>query len=111
MARVRLLIGVIVLLALASTPALAQPKTDVITLANGDRITGEIVRLSRGRLELKTDDAGTIYIEWDNVARVQSIHQFEVETSNRQRLYGALTTPALAPPPLSDLHRPLPCFA
>ena len=48
---------------------------------------------SRGRLELKTDDAGTIYFEWDIIIRIQSVHQFEVETANRQRLYGALATP------------------
>ena len=93
MARLRTFVGVIMLIALACTPAYAQPKTDVVTITNGDRITGEIVRLSRGRLELKTDDIGTIYIEWDNVVRIQSIHLFEIETSNRQRLYGTLSTP------------------
>ena len=45
----------------------AQGRTDVVTLANGDRITGEIVRLERGRLEFKTDDAGTLYLEWDKL--------------------------------------------
>jgi len=29
----------------------AQGRTDVVTLANGDRITREIVRVERGRLE------------------------------------------------------------
>ena len=46
----------------------AQGRTDVVTLANGDRITGEVVRLDRGRLEFKTDDAGTLYLEWDKLA-------------------------------------------
>ena len=46
----------------------ARPgRTDVVTLANGDRITGEVVRLERGRLEFKTDDAGTLYLEWDKL--------------------------------------------
>ena len=95
MARVRSLIAGLVLIVLTAAPAWAQPKTDVITLTNGDRITGEITRLSRGRLELKTDDAGTLYIEWDIVVRLQATtRQFEVETTNRQRLYGALTTPS-----------------
>ena len=44
-----------------------QGRTDVVTLANGDRITGEVVRLERGRLEFKTDDAGTLYLEWDKL--------------------------------------------
>ena len=46
----------------------AQGRTDVVTLPNGDRITGEIKRLERGRLEFKTDDAGTLYLEWDKIA-------------------------------------------
>ena len=33
-----------------SLPAWAQRRTDVVTLANGDRITGEIAELDRGRL-------------------------------------------------------------
>ena len=73
-----------------AAPAWAQPKTDVITLSNGDRITGEIVSLSRGRLELKTDDAGTIDIEWDNIARVETPRQFEVATSSGRRILGTL---------------------
>lgn len=73
-----------------AAPAWAQPKTDVVTLSNGDRITGEIASLSRGRLELKTDDAGTIDIEWDNIARVEATRQFEIGTSDGRRLLGSL---------------------
>jgi len=59
------------LLLLATSSALdAQGKTDVVTLANGDRITGEVKRLDRGRLEFSTDDAGTLYLEWDKLASV-----------------------------------------
>jgi hypothetical protein len=38
----------ITLLVTVSAPATAQGRTDVVTLANGDRITGEVVRLERG---------------------------------------------------------------
>jgi hypothetical protein len=62
----------------------------VVRLANGDRVTGEIVDLERGRLELKTDDAGTIEFEWDNIASVESTRQFEIETSDGRRMLGAL---------------------
>jgi hypothetical protein len=48
-------------------PLHAQPRTDVVTLANGDRITGEVKRLDRGQVEFKTDDGGTIYFEWSAV--------------------------------------------
>ena len=64
--------GVILAILVMSGHAAAQGRTDVVTLPNGDRITGEVVRLDRGRLEFKTDDAGTLYLEWDKVATVQA---------------------------------------
>jgi hypothetical protein len=74
---------------LMSANAYAQ-KTDIITLANGDRITGEITSLARGRLELKTDDIGTIAIEWDNIVHISSPRLFEVETTDGRRLLGTV---------------------
>ena len=53
-----------------------------MTLANGDRITGEIVRLERGRLEFKTDDAGTLYLEWDKLSSLVATRQVEVLTTD-----------------------------
>jgi hypothetical protein len=72
------------------TEAAAQGRTDVVSLANGDRITGEIVRLDRGRLEFKTDDAGTLYLEWDNLVSVVSTRLFEVMTSDGSTFLGSL---------------------
>ena len=72
-----------------SVPAYAQ-KTDIITLANGDRITGEIKGLDKGRLELSTDDMGTINIEWDNIVQISSPRVFEVETTDGRRLLGTI---------------------
>jgi hypothetical protein len=68
----------------------AQPRTDVVILANGDRITGEVIRLERGRLEFKTDEAGTLYLEWDNISRLQAARFFEVGTSDGRRFLGSL---------------------
>ena len=51
----------IMMVVVLDTPAHAHPKTDIVALANGDRITGEVSTLNRGRLEFKTDDEGTIY--------------------------------------------------
>ena len=78
-----------VFVVLIAVPVYAQ-KTDIITLANGDRITGEITSLSRGRLELKTDDVGTIAIEWDNIVHISSPRLFEVETTDGRRLLGTI---------------------
>jgi hypothetical protein len=74
---------------LAGSPAYAQ-KTDVVTLANGDRITGEITSLERGRLEFKTDDAGTLYLEWDKLASVVTKRIVEVLLTDGRRFVGSL---------------------
>jgi hypothetical protein len=73
----------------AAAPARAQ-RTDVVVLGNGDRITGEIKRLESGRLVYKTDDIGTINIEWLKVAELTSTSVFEVETSEASRFVGHL---------------------
>ena len=70
--------------------AYAQGKTDVVTLRNGDHITGEIKRLERGRLEFSTDDAGTLYLEWDKLSSVVVTRQVEVLTTDGRRFLGSL---------------------
>ena len=51
-ARVGWCLTVVLLPALAFVAPLgAQGRTDVVTLGNGDRITGEVKNLERGRLE------------------------------------------------------------
>jgi hypothetical protein len=75
---------------LVDTVLVAQGRTDVVFLANGDRITGEIVRLDRGRLELETDDAGTLYLEWDNLASLVSTRLIEVTTTDGRTFLGSL---------------------
>jgi hypothetical protein len=85
--------GAFVALVLALCPGVtlhAQPKTDVVTLANGDRITGEVKRLDRGRLEFSTDDAGTLYLEWDKLVSVVAARIVEVVTSDGRRFLGSL---------------------
>ena len=76
------------------TPLHAQPKTDIVILANGDRITGEIKRLERGRLEFSTDDAGTLFLEWDKLVSVIAPRLVEVVTGDGRRFLGALGSAA-----------------
>ena len=70
--------------------AFAQGRTDVVTLANGDRITGEIVHLDRGILEFKTDDAGTLYLEWDKLVSLVTTRLVEVTTTDGRTFLGSL---------------------
>jgi Protein of unknown function, DUF481 len=75
---------------LHSTTAYGQGRTDVVMLANGDRITGEVVSLERGRLVFKTNDAGTLYLEWDKLISVVATRIVEVVTSDGRRFLGSL---------------------
>ncbi len=76
-------------LVLAALPAFAA-KTDVVVLKNGDHLTGEVEQLERGRLQLKTDDLGTVQIEWDKVASVAASAPFDVDDMQGNRYLGSL---------------------
>lgn len=82
------------LLAVVSTllpgVAVTAPKTDVIVFQNGDRLTGEIKGMEKGKLELSTDSAGTVYIEWDKVATVATRQYLHVETGSGARYFGSV---------------------
>ena len=83
-------------LLLAAARAGAHPKTDVITLYNGDRITGEIKQLLGGRLSLGTNSMGTVGIEWKDIASVDSKYNYEVRLTSGERVFGSLA-PAAVP--------------
>jgi hypothetical protein len=72
--------------------AFAAAKTDVVTLKNGDRLTCEVKELARGQLKLSTDDIGTIYVEWDKVASVQTAGVYQVTTTSGALFVGTLAS-------------------
>jgi len=80
-------------LSLLAPPAAAREKTDVIVLDNGDRITGEIASMTRGKVDFKTDDIGRIAVEWLQVAQVTSDHVYDVELSSGATYLGPLLPP------------------
>jgi hypothetical protein len=84
------------LCALPGAAATAAPKVDVVVLRNGSRIVGEIRSMTKSRLELKTDDMGTLQIEWDNIAQSTAPEYFEVEHMNGGLSFGALKPAATA---------------
>lgn len=55
-------------LAAASAGAMA----DTVVLANGDRLTGQVLLMDAGTLVLKTDYAGEVRIAWKQVARLET---------------------------------------
>jgi hypothetical protein len=66
--------------------------TDVIVFDNGDRLTGEVKSLQRGKRNFKTEATGTIGIEWENVAFLNSNQNLQVETSDGELYLGTLQT-------------------
>jgi hypothetical protein len=66
----------------------------VVVLRNGDRLTGEVSEMERGTLTFKTDDLGTVGVEWDNVASVTAAATFEVEDLAGGQYFGALAPSA-----------------
>jgi len=81
---------VLVLLAAYCGPLAAAPKTDVVVLRNGDRITGEVKSLEYNQLKLSTANMGTIYIEWDKIATIKSDQYLLLERTDGKRYYGQL---------------------
>ncbi len=88
----RIFTGIVLLLfALYSHAVLSHAKIDVVTMYNGDRLTGEIEYLSGGRLSLNTDAMDRIAIEWQEISQLESRFHYEVRLSDGQRLFGSLT--------------------
>ncbi len=82
----------ITLASLWALPASAAPKTDTVYFKNGDKLTGEVKSLRRGRLNLNTDATGTIAIEWEKIAAVVSSQNIQIETVIGVRYFGQLAT-------------------
>ena len=76
---------------LTSTGISAQDvDEDVVIFRNGDRLTGEVKRLDRGRLYFDTDATGEIGVEWDEVIYLTSNQRFEIETESGAIFLGNL---------------------
>lgn len=67
-----IVIGAALLCALAA-PAAA----DTLVLTNNDRITGKVVDMELGKLEFKSDLAGTLKIDWDKVKALTTSRKLE----------------------------------
>lgn len=68
----------------------ASSKIDTVYFQHGDRITGEIVSLNKGILKLKTNDVGTVSIEWQNVDSLCILNPLRILKHNGGILYGRL---------------------
>jgi len=83
-------VGAVLVALAAAFPAAAREKSDLVVLVNGNNINGEIMGLSRGKLDYKTDDAGRLSIEWLKILRVTSAYSYEIETTAGVRYFSTL---------------------
>ena len=90
-----------VALVLFPATLLAQ-RTDVVEVASGDRVNGDISRLQRGVLAFRTASAGsghsrfagTISIVWAEVVSLTSAKNLDVELASGERFTGSISSPS-----------------
>src|SRR5215470_9821146 len=76
--------------------SLAAPlmQADQITLTNGDRLTGTIVKTDDDTktLLMKTDLAGDVTVKWDSVTAIESSQPLHITLSDGRVVVGRVTT-------------------
>ena len=75
-----------------SIEAWPHAKTDLITVVNGDQITGAVNAMSAGKLSVSTNYAGTVNIKWREVKQIESRYLYEIRLDDGERIYGRFTT-------------------
>ena len=65
---------------------------DQVTLTNGDRLTGTIVKSDEKSLTVKTDYAGELAIDWKSVQGVTSSQPLHVQLKSGETVVGPVTS-------------------
>jgi putative salt-induced outer membrane protein len=65
---------------------------DQVTLKNGDRLTGTIVKSDAKTLLLKTDFAGDVNLQWDAITSILSSQVLHLALKDGQTIVGTVTT-------------------
>jgi putative salt-induced outer membrane protein len=65
---------------------------DQVTLKNGDRLTGTIVKFDQDKLVLKSEFAGDVSLQWAAVTAIVSAEPLHVALKNGQTVVGVITT-------------------
>lgn len=71
-----------------------QTRADQVTLKNGDRLTGTIIKTSDDSktLLMKTDFAGDVTIQWDAVTAIESSQPLHLTLSDGRVIAGTMVT-------------------
>lgn len=75
-----------------SIEAWSHAKTDLITVVNGDQITGAVNAMTAGKLSVSTSYAGTVNIKWREIEQIESRYLYEIRLDDGERIYGRFTT-------------------
>ena len=67
-------------------------RADQVTLKNGDRLSGTIVKSDAKTLLIKTDLAGDVNIQWDAVTSIVSTQTLHLALKDGQTIVGTVTT-------------------
>ena len=65
---------------------------DQVTLKNGDRLTGTIVKTDEDKLEFKSEFAGDVKLPWSAVVAIVSAEPLHVALKNGKTIVGVVTT-------------------
>jgi putative salt-induced outer membrane protein len=65
---------------------------DQVSLKNGDRLSGTIIKSDGKTLVLHTDYAGDLTVKWDAVQAIQSAEELHVELQDGKTAVGPVTT-------------------
>ncbi len=70
----------------------SQALADQVSLKNGDRLSGTIVKSDASTLVLHTDYAGDVTLKWGAIQAIQSSEQLHVELQNGKTAVGSVAT-------------------
>lgn len=70
----------------------ADQEMNRVVLASGNRMTGQIIKMTRGKLSFAIDGAGPVDIDWNNVVSLDSEQLLDVELASGQRLSGSMAS-------------------
>ena len=70
----------------------ASALADQVTLKNGDRLSGTIVKTDDDKLEMKSEFAGDVKLPWSAVGAIVSAEPLHIALKNGQTIVGIVTT-------------------
>src|SRR5690349_814429 len=65
---------------------------DQITLTNGDRVTGSVIRSDTKTLVLKTENAGELTFKWESIAAISAPGPLYIGLGGGQMIVGSVET-------------------